>query len=377
MAVDAWGFDVERQVLARRLRDRRLVLRGARAAVFLAFIALLIAGGSVALRTRVADIGLPGWAAVVVFVSVLFGVGVLLGIPFAYVGNYRWEKAYGLTERSLRSWLRDYAKSVALSFAVAIAVSEVVVWLLQVSPMWWWTVAWALGIAFSIILSVLAPIVLIPMFFRLRPVKDPAVRSRFESLAAGAGTPVVGVFELEASVKTRRSNAAVVGFGRTRRIVVTDTLLQEYSPDEIESVLAHELGHQKFGDPWVSAALGAVVSLVVLASAAAAYGATYARAGILTPGDMAGLPLLSLYVAIASALLGPLELAWSRARERRADWFALEVAKNPGAFASAMVRLHDRNLGVAQPRRWETWLFYSHPPGWERVELARAAARPP
>jgi STE24 endopeptidase len=164
----------------------------------------------------------------------------------------------------------------------------------------------------------------------------------------------------------------VVGFGRTRRIVITDTMLSTFSPDEIESVLAHELGHQRFRDPVVGLAVGAGVSFVMWSIAALAYASTFPFFGVGSLADLAGLPLLVLYSGSVSAALGPPELWWSRRREARADHFSLRVARNAAAFASAMVKLHNENLSVAHPKAWEKWFLYSHPPGRERVEFARA-----
>jgi STE24 endopeptidase len=183
--------------------------------------------------------------------------------------------------------------------------------------------------------------------------------------------PIIGVFELASSAKSRRSNAGVVGVGRTRRILITDTMLREFTAEEVESVLAHELGHQKFLDPIRGFVGSAGTSLVVLGVSAAAYAALHLRFGIAGLGDAAGLPLLAVLGALISLPLGPLGLWLSRRRERRADSFALNLTSNPTAFSAAMVKLHDKNLGVADPSRWDLWLHYTHPSGRERLEFAR------
>ncbi len=376
MGVDAWGFEVERQALARRLRSRRILLSLTRQICLLSFFVVLLLGGSTALRTWAMSIAVPHWAATAIFLLALFLLGSAISFPFSYVSSFRWETQVGLTSRTFGSWLRDLAKSLGLGAAFTIIAGEVLLWLIAGSADLWWVVAWALGLLVSIVLGSLAPVLLVPLFYRFRPIKDEALRARFQALAASAGTPVIGVFELEMSPKTRRSNAAVMGFGRTRRIVLTDTLLQEYCSEEIETVLAHELAHQKHRDPWTGFAISAGSSLLVLWIAAVAYNATFRGFGITVASDMAGLPLLALYGGLVSAGLGPAELWWSRRRERSADRFALELTKNPTAFASAMVKLHDKNLGVAHPRRFEIWLFYSHPSGRERVDIARAFAAP-
>lgn len=374
MDVDPWGFDVERQAFARRLRTRRVVLALLRDAVLFFFLLALLAGESFAIRDGILSLGMPRWAAIAAYLIVLFAIASALSFPFAYVNGFLWEARAGLSSRTLGSWLKDLGKSVGLTAGLVVLAGEVILWLLVVLPGSWWIAAWGLGLVVSLGFGALAPILLVPLFYRLRPIQDAALRARFEALASAAGMPVLGVYQLEASAKTRRSNAAVMGYGRTRRIVVTDTLLREYASEEIDSVLAHELAHQKHRDPWTGFAFGALSSFFVLGVAAAGYGFTYPWFGIPAPSDVAGLPLLALYAGIASAVLGPLELWASRRRERSADRFALELTWNPQAFASAMVKLHDKNLGVAHPRWIEVWLFYSHPPGRDRVDFARAFA---
>ncbi len=374
MGVDAWGFDEDRQRLAQTLRRRRRRLSLASLGVILVFLLILLGGGSIAVRNTADSLPLPPWAADSLFLAVIYALGVLLGLPLAYVQGYRYEREFGLSTQGLRSWAADRAKGFVLGLAAVVLAGDVLLWLLALLPEWWWLAAWALGLLVSLILGFVAPVLLAPLFFRFRPLQDATLRARFQELAARARVPVVGVYEMGASAKTRRSNAAVTGFGRTRRVVITDTMLADYSPEEIEAVLAHELAHEKFLDPLKTLVVGAVVSLLMFSFAALAYAATWASYGFASLHDMAALPLLALYSGIVSEALGPAELAWSRLREARADRFSLKITRNPSAFAAAMVKLHDRNLGVADPKPWETWLFYSHPPGRERVELARSFA---
>ena len=374
LGADPWGFDEERQGLARTLRRRRRRLSLVQLGATLVLLVVLLLGGSVRVRSWVLALSLPTWAAGSVFLMVLYGGWISLGLPFAYVGGYRWEREFGLSNQSPRSWVADRAKGFALGLGAIVLAGDVLLWLLASVPESWWLAAWALGLFASLVLGFLAPVLLAPLFFRYRPLQDPALRARFQALAVRARVPVVGVYEMIASAKTSRSNAAVMGFGRTRRVVVTDTMLRDYVPAEIEAVLAHELAHQKFRDPIKGIVLGAGVSFLMFSIAARAYAATWAAFGFTSLHDIAALPLLALYSGVVSGALVPAELAWSRRRETRADRFSLEITRNPSAFGAAMVKLHDRNLGVADPKVWEKWLFYSHPPGKERVELARAFA---
>lgn len=371
MSAVSRGFDPERQAIAGALHRKRLWLARGRNVVLLAFIGYLILSGSRSLLDGIAAAGFGTWATAALFLLLLYAMGSLLDLPFAYVGGYRWEREVGLSAETLRSWLKDHVKSFLLGLGSTVGVGLVVLWLLQTLPGLWWLAAWGLGLLVSLGLGFVLPVFLVPLFYRSRPLSDVALRSRFEALAKRAGVPIIGVFELASSAKSRRSNAGVVGVGRTRRILITDTMLREFAAEEVESVLAHELGHQKFLDPIRGFVGSAGTSLVVLGVSAAAYAALHLRFGIAGLGDAAGLPLLAVLGALISLPLGPLGLWLSRRRERRADSFALNLTSNPTAFSAAMVKLHDKNLGVADPSRWDLWLHYTHPSGRERLEFAR------
>jgi STE24 endopeptidase len=369
VGTDAWGFDEDRQRMARRLRSKRLRLQALHTTAWGVIVLLLIIGGAVTMRRFIDSLGWPQWAGVTLFLGWLFALFAATEIPFAYIG-YSLDRGTGLSTQTASGWLKDLVKSLGLGLAATVVAGSVLVWLLASTP-WWWLLAWVLGVAVSAVLGFLAPILLVPIFYRMQPIQEDRTRARFQALAARAGVPVVGVFELKASSKTTRSNAVVMGLGRTRRIVVTDTLLHDFAMDEIDAVLAHELAHQRHWDPARGFVAGSLVSLAIVAVTAALYMLLYGSFGILGPGDIAGLPLLVVLFSFVSLPFRPLELRRSRAREMRADLRSLGLIENPAAFASAMVRLHDRNLGVANPTSWEKWLFYSHPTGRERVELAR------
>ena len=371
MAVDAWGFDVDRQATARRLRAKRLRLSAGRSMVSVVLVLALILGGAAILRDAVLSFRWPSWASSVLFLAVLYALFVASELPFSYLGGYRLEKASGLSSQTLRGWMKDLGKTLALGFGATILVGGILLGLLAASPTWWWVAAWAFGLAGSALIGFLAPVLLVPLFYRFKPLSDAGLRTRFESLAAKAHVPILGVFELRASDKTRRSNAAVMGLGRTRRVVVTDTLIHGFTPEEVETVLAHELAHQRYVDPIRGFFTGSLVSLLILALSAWAYPMLFPSFGVRSAGDMAGLPLLVTIFSLFALPFRPAELFASRSRESRADRFSLELTQDAASFAAAMVKLHDLNLGVADPRPWEKWLLYSHPTGRERVEMAR------
>jgi STE24 endopeptidase len=215
--------------------------------------------------------------------------------------------------------------------------------------------------------------VLLPMFYRFKPLDRAPLLARIDALSRRAGVPVLGVYEWSLGDKSRRANAALVGAGANRRILLSDTLLADYSDDEIEVILAHELGHHAHRDIRNGLAIEAAIIALACASAAAALALTWRVLGLEGPADVAGLPLLVMAGGLVSLLATPFLNAWSRRNEHRADRFALELTDRPDAFVSAMRRLAAQNLAEERPSAATLWLFHSHPPFDERIQAARAA----
>ena len=221
-------------------------------------------------------------------------------------------------------------------------------------------------------LTNLAPVVLLPLFYRITPLDRAPLRERLVALADRAGARVLGVYEWGLGDKTRKANAALAGLGATRRILVSDTMLAEYSDDEIEVVLAHEIAHHVHRDIWKGIALESVLIFTGFWLAARVLEWSVGWLELAGPADPAGMPLLLLTAGAVSLVALPASHAMSRAYERRADRFALELTRNPQAFVSAMRRLGAQNLAEEHPSKLVQWLFYSHPPVAERIAAAEA-----
>jgi STE24 endopeptidase len=198
------------------------------------------------------------------------------------------------------------------------------------------------------------------------------LRSRLVSLSERAGVPVLGVYEWALGEKSRGANAALVGAGATRRIIVSDTLLAEYSDDEIEVILAHEIAHHVHRDILVGLAAEALLLLMSFLAAAAAIAVWWRPLALAAPNDVAGLPLLLLAGGAVSLAATPLMNALSRRHERRADRYALALTSQPAAFISAMKRLAAQNLAEERPSRAVLWFFHTHPPIPQRIDAARS-----
>jgi STE24 endopeptidase len=331
---------------------------------------------SIAIRTR-ADTLAGGWPAAaslaVVFyvtaLAVLHEIGVL---PIAFYSGFLLERRYGLSTEGLGGWAKDQAKAffvgLLLSSAGAILLYACIRW----QPDRWWLIAGGLFAVIVVVMAQLAPVLLLPLFYAVKPLERESLRARLLRLADRAGARVLGVYEWGLADKTRKANAALTGWGRTRRILVSDTLLAEYSEDEIEVVLAHELAHHVHGDIWKGLAFEAGLIVAGFYLGARVLRAAAPRAGLSGVGDVAGLPLLLLAAGAVSILMVPIAHALSRAFERSADRFALRLTNNPGAFTSAMRRLAAQNLAEDDPSRLVKWLFYSHPPIKERIAAAES-----
>jgi STE24 endopeptidase len=310
-------------------------------------------------------------AAVAIYVVLLAAVQEATALPIAYYRGFFLEQRYGLSSETLPGWLRDHAKAAALGLLFAAAGAEVVYLLLTVLPVWWWLASAAVFAAAMFGIAKLLPLVLLPLFYKFTPLDRPSLRARLVSLSERAGVPVLGIYEWGLGEKTRRANAALVGTGSTRRIIVSDTLLAEYSDDEIEVILAHELAHHVHRDILTSLIAESALLVAAFYVAAVALGAVGQRIGLRSPSDVAGLPLLLLAGGAVSIAATPAVNALSRWNERRADRYALALTRQPAAFISAMKRLASQNLADQRPSRVVLWLFHTHPPIEQRIEAAR------
>ncbi len=361
-----------------RLRRRAEILGTAAAGAVL--LALVLTGASLYLRERGSGVGTiigggfeePGTVAGVALL--LSAILHFVELPFAWYQGYLLEHRYGLSTQTARQWLRDHATGALLATIFAVAGASVVYATLRWSVEWWWAMSAALLAVAMVGIVQLTPVLLLPLFYRFRPLDRPSLVERLLALAARAETRVVGVYEWTLSAHTRKANAALAGMGRTRRILLADTLLADYSDDEIEVILAHELSHHVHHDLWRGMALqtlllvaGFFVAHLVLVNLAA----PLALRGV---DDPAGMPLILLTAGVCAVAFLPVANAMSRTQERRADRFALDLTRQAPAFISAMKRLSQQNLAEERPSRLVQWLFYSHPPIRERLEAARAWA---
>lgn len=316
-------------------------------------------------------LGLPFPLGLLTLFLVLYLLYQAATFPLGVVSGYRLPREYGLSVQSFRGWLADWAKSLVIGLVIAGVVVVFVYWTMTVSPDWWWLLSGAGAALFSVVLANLSPVLLLPLFYKLTPIAQTDLARRLEALAEQAGARVRGVYSMELSAKSTGANAMLMGWGQTRRVVLTDTLIERYTSPEIEVVLAHELGHHVHRDIPKLIVIQSGLMLVSFGLAQVVLSALGPSLGVSSPADPRGLPLLGLTLGIAGAVAMPLTNAISRRIERAADRFALRQTGLAPAFIAAMDKLADQNLAESQPPRWAELLFASHPTHHQRVALAR------
>ncbi|MFC5908783.1 M48 family metallopeptidase [Streptacidiphilus monticola] len=372
----------EEQVARSRARRRdTLPLRYASAAVGLVVPCLLgFTPLGAAVIAAVGDLAGGGWAARAASGAVaLQTVLSLVGLPLSVRGeivNRRW----GLSVRRWSLFATDALKGFALAALVSAGVATALYALLRSAPARWWLWAALAGAAGVFLLSFLVPVVLEPLFNRFRPLDEGPLREQLAALVAGSGVPVRQLLVSDASRRTTATNAYVSGIGRTRRLVLWDTTIQQAPHEEVAAIAAHELGHAARRDVLgltALSALGVAAGTAVLAAALRSP-ALLSAAGVSRQQDPRSLGLVLAVVAVLGAVTGPAFNAVSRRVEARADGYALDLTQAPDAVVAMERRLAVANLTDLDPDRLTVWLFATHPPIRDRIAHARswAAERP-
>ena len=362
-------LDLERQERAKdyaRVMRRLALLELGIAAFFI--MVLLLTPLSTGLRNM---LDLPQPVRVALYFATLMLCFGVVSAPISFYGGFVLPRRFGLLRQSLRGWLLDGVKAGVLGLIIGIGVMVFVYWLLESFPDLWWLLASAFLILLTVVMTNLAPIIIVPLFYRMVPVADVSLVERLVRLAKKAGTRVAGVFIINLSSKATTGNAALMGLGNTRRIVIGDTVLGRYSPEEIEVIVAHELGHHIHRDIARLMAFQAATILSGYYMVHLVLKVSVTHFGFNGTSDVAAFPLLALVLGSFALLLEPLSNAYSRYLEGCADEYALTLTDNPGGFTTVMTKLTNQNLSEAQPRRWVELLFYSHPPYFRRVARAQ------
>jgi len=339
-------------------------------------VALLVTGWSGTLRDIAYKASFQHYSVALFFyVLMLMLLSKVLGLGLDYY-SFRLEHRYQLSNLRLRAWMWDEIKGFLVGVILAGIVAELLYFIMRQAPEHWWLIAWAAFLGLFVLLAQLAPVILFPIFYKFAPLENEELKARLVRLGERAGTRVRGVYQWKLSEKSKKANAALTGLGNTRRIILADTLLANYSTDEIEAVLAHELGHHVHRHILKSILVQAGMTFVGFWAANLVLHYAVDRMHMFeTLSDFASLPLLMLVATTLSLLVLPLLNAYSRFNERQADRYAFRSIAAVAPFISAMNKLAEQNLAERSPSRWVEWLFHSHPAISRRVAAAEAWAK--
>ncbi len=352
--------------IRRRLLGLDLFIGGAYALAWLFF------GWSTSLRDFLLNWTNNPWLLVAGFGVIFAGLYIILSLPLSFYNGYIIPVRYGISNQQVSGWIKDLFKGIIVGGFIGGLLLEMIYAVLRLFPETWWLIATAFLLLFSVLLTNLAPIILMPIFYRFEPLGEEytVLSKRLLNLAKNTSTKVSGVYQIDMSSRTKAANAALVGLGNTRRVLLGDTLLAEFTTDEIETVLAHEIGHHVHRDIPYSIMIEGVITLIGLYFAAEGLNWGVDALGFASVADIAGMPLFIIVMGIYGLITMPMTNAYSRWRERRADQFALEITGNNDAFVSAMIRLANQNLAEADPEPWVEFLLYSHPALDKRIKMA-------
>jgi Zn-dependent protease with chaperone function len=370
-------LDPERQKRAKqydRLKRRLMVADLFISGVYI--LAWLFLGWSNDLTDWLTQYTTNNWILVFLFVAIFGGILFVIDLPMSYYQGYVLPHRYELSNQNIPGWIKDEIKGIVIGGIIGMIVLEIIYAVLRAYPTLWWLWAGAILLLFNVIMANIAPTVIMPLFNKFIPLGEEHadLAERLMLLAKRSGTYVRGVFKFDMSKRTKQANAGLTGLGNTRRIILGDTLLNEFTPDEIETVMAHELGHQVNKDIPLGILFGSVITMLglYLASVGLNWGVTYFNFD--SVADIAAFPLFVLVLGLFGLFTMPLENGFSRWREHRADEYALGLTQNGIAYASALKRLANQNLADADPEAWVEWLLYSHPALGKRIAMAEGYA---
>lgn len=343
---------------------------------FLLMLAIVTFGYSQAIAEQAHALSTNSYIALLLFVV---GIGLIESVvtsPLGFYSSYVLEHRYNLSNQTLGKWAWERLKGMLVGAPFMVVVVFVLYYCLQTyGNNWWLPVSIALTF-FSIVLARIVPTFIMPLFYTFTPIEEGSLRERITTLCNEAGVHIKGIFAFNMSKNTKKANAGFTGIGKSKRIILGDTLMQEFSEDEIATVFAHELGHYKHKHIIIGIVVGIVSTFVGLFVASKLYSVSLGWFGFTAITDLAALPLLGLWLSLFGLVTSPLGNILSRKHEREADRYAVTTTRDASAFISALQKLATMNLADPEPHPLVEFLFYSHPSILRRIAFVESLGKP-
>jgi STE24 endopeptidase len=338
----------------------------------IALILIFLGSGfSLFLENFLKSFGLSNALLTAVYLGAILFLYYLLNLPLNFYTSFTLEHKFNLSKQRPRAWVADQLKSGILAYILLGILVLSFYWILSRFNQWW-LVLWIFWVIFSVVLAKLTPVLIIPLFFKYKKLEDEVLRQRIFNLASKMQIKLMEVLEIDFSKKTLKANAAFTGMGKTRRVLLADTLKDKYTHDEVEVILAHEFAHYRLKH---MIKLIAVNSLVTLGLFYLIFKTSVYALGVFkldSLGQLSSLPLVFLYFMLFGIIVQPLEAYLSRRFEKDADLLALKVTGAKEAFISLMEKLAAQNLADRNPHPLIKFFFFSHPPIDERIKIAKS-----
>ncbi|MFB3056184.1 MAG: M48 family metallopeptidase [Ignavibacteriaceae bacterium] len=312
------------------------------------------------------------------FLAFVIAKGVASSILFApanYFTGFYLEHKYNLSNQTFGKWIWENFKSLLVSLVIGVPIMLMFYFTLnQFGEMWWLPFAILMFIV-SVVLAQIFPVLILPIFYKLTPLDNEELKNRIKSLAVNAGLKIENLYKFDMSKNTKKANAALTGLGKTKRIILGDTLIDNYSDEEIETVIAHEFGHFNKNHIIKNIIIGTATSFLTLFVIAYLYQNSLGWFGFSSITQVAALPLLALWSMLIGIIQSPLGNILSRKFEFEADEYAVKETGNPEVFINTLEKITDQNLGDKEPHPFVEWFFYSHPSIKNRINAINNFAK--
>jgi len=363
-------LDEESQKKARFYEKEKRLLGFASLILSLAFLLIFYFSG---ISSLLADLNIAHSiiGTFLVYVVTFYSTMTIFGFPLEFFSGYIHEHKWDFSNHTVKSWLWEKIKSFFIGLIIFILILGLLLWIMAITPKWWWLVA-ALVMAFvSVVFAILFPIVIAPIFNKYTPIQNEKLTKVLDKMFVRGGLKSSGIFKEDMSRQTKKENAFLAGLGKTRRIVLGDNLLENMTIHEIESIIAHEVGHYKYQHIWKNIGIGTLQQLLIFFVINLILKWAFPHFLSSTQGNLSLFPIFAILLGgFSGFLFAPLKNCLSRNFEKEADRYALANIKNNRAFMTALAGLANRNLSNAYPEWWMKSLYYSHPPIGERLKMA-------
>jgi STE24 endopeptidase len=364
-------IDAEKQITARQYRRDNRIVSLVSYCVSGAFICvLLFCGVSQAYMSWLTTAVFSRFLVILLYFLPLYLIYSIITLPFNYLSGYVIERKYEFSRQTTRQWLTDWSKSFLVSLILGVLVFEALYLITYISPHFWWLWLSLIMVVFTVVLSNLFPVLILPLFYKMTPMGNEQLKIKIENLCTKAGIRLKGVYNIDLSSKSTKANAAVVGLGNTKRILLGDTLVSGYSEEEIMPVIAHEMTHYQQHHMWWLILWQSIIILTLFFVIFCVHPVIYQWLGFTSIADIAGFPLFALIFSLLSFMTRPISAGISRYYERKADKGAIELTGNADGFVSVMAKFCNRDLAVAYPHPFIEWYTYSHPSVGRRIAFA-------